>query len=367
MKKFERIYHDVKELIVTANVSEGEQLPADSWYMTEYSVSRPTVSRAMRQLEREGLVIRGPGMGTLVRAGANSATAKQLFGLAFPETGHGEIFDPIMKGIAAQGSAQGFSLMWGSTERVDGVFSGDEVLELMRDFADRGVDGVFFAPLEGGAEAPEVNMEAVGLLDDAGIPVVLIDRDLEPFPVRSRYPLVSIDNVRAGYLAAEHYLTQGVERVDFVWLPYSGYTIELRIRGYQLAMLDAGLTPRPEWIHYGDPEDAGFVTSLISGGGSNVICGNDETAARFMNTLRQAEVAVPAHVRVAAFDDVMYSRLISVPLTTIRQPVHAIARRAVREMLQARDDQSEVTRETILIPGDLVVRESSQITQQGSN
>ena len=336
MKKFERIYHDVKELIVTANVSEGEQLPAESWYMTEYSVSRPTVSRAMRQLEQEGLVIRGPGMGTLVRAGANSATAKQLFGLAFPETGHGEIFDPIMKGIAAQGSAQGFSLMWGSTERVDGVFSGDEVLELMRDFADRGVDGVFFAPLEGGAEAPEVNMEAVGLLDDAGIPVVLIDRDLEPFPVRSRYPLVSIDNVRAGYLAAEHYLTQGVERVDFVWLPYSGYTIELRIRGYQLAMLDAGLTPRPEWIHYGDPEDAGFVTSLIS-------------------------------VRVAAFDDVMYSRLISVPLTTIRQPVHAIARRAVREMLQARDDQSEVTRETILIPGDLVVRESSQITQQGSN
>jgi DNA-binding LacI/PurR family transcriptional regulator len=376
MKKYERIYAELKKRITTLDVREGDQLPTDQELMERYDVSRPTVGKALRMLVEEGLVLRGPGVGSFVRSNRSAGTRKLLFGLVFPETGHGEIFAPIMSHISAQGSTHDFSLMWGTSHNPSGVFSVDEMLALIREYAQRRVNGVFFAPLEGGVGAREANRQAVEILEQAGIPIVLVDRDMEPFPRHSKHPLVGIDNIRAGYMLAQHYLEQGAERIDFGWLPYAGYTIELRIRGYQTALLDAGLHPRKEWVHYGDPADLTFVERMINAGATNVIWGNDEEAAVFMNTLRDLSINVPQDVRVAGFDDVKYSHMIYVPLTTIRQPVRLIAEKAVREMLtlvnrqqtQTDDEQdTDVEVETIVLMSELVVRESSLIPNGGND
>lgn len=359
MKKYERIYADLKERITTLNVREGDQLPTDQELMEQYEVSRPTVSKALRLLVQEGLVARAPGAGSFVRSSRSVGTRKLLFGLVFPETGHGEIFAPIMSHISAQGSAHDFSLMWGTSHNPSGVFSVDEMLALIREYAQRRVNGVFFAPLEGGVGAREANRQAVDILEQADIPVVLVDRDMEPFPKRSKYPLVGIDNIRAAYTLAQHYLEQGANRIDFGWLPYAGYTIELRIRGYQTALLDAGLQPRKEWVHYGDPGDLEFVRHMVETGATNIIWGNDEEAAVFMNTLRELSINVPQDVRVAGFDDIKYSHLIYVPLTTIRQPVRWIAEKAVREMLTLVNRQETET--------DRQEAESRQAGEQISN
>ena len=43
-------------------------------------------------------------------------------------------------------------------------------------------------------------------LDDARIPVVLLDRTVVPYPERGHHDLVGIDNRRAGYVVTEHLL-----------------------------------------------------------------------------------------------------------------------------------------------------------------
>jgi DNA-binding LacI/PurR family transcriptional regulator len=361
MKKYERIYADVKERILALTVQPGEQLPTEAQYMTSYLVSRPTVAKALRMLELEGLVSRTPGMGTFVRANGSAGARELLFGLAFPEFGHGEIFNPITSKIAELGKTGNFSLLWGTTLAKEEVMSVDELLDLLNEYVARKVDGVLFAPLEGREDSRQANVRGLDLLQKSGIPVVLIDRDFCPYPERSRLPLVGIDNIKAGFIAAGHYLSQAAERVDFVCSRLKAYTIDLRIRGYRLALLENGIRPLPDWVHIGEPEDKAFVKALLDSGARNIICGNDENAALLMNTLREMAVQIPGEVRVAAFDDVRYSRLISVPLTTVRQPVQEIAARAVGELMALRAGKSEAAAATTLLDCSLIVRKSSII------
>ncbi len=72
------------------------------------------------------------------------------------------------------------------------------------------MDGVFFAPIELTAVKDSVNRRIADALAAARIPVVLIDRAIEPFPRRGRHDLVGLDNRRAGALVTEHLLSVGM-------------------------------------------------------------------------------------------------------------------------------------------------------------
>ncbi len=360
VSKYEQIYEEVRAQILTSSFREGDLLPTEAQFMKRYLVSRPTVARALRMLEDEGLVSRTPGLGTTVRAGKTSARAR-LLGLAFPELGHGEIFDPIGSRVSDLGKSGNYSLLWGTTKAHSEVYTVKELLELFEEFIARNADGVFFAPLEGRDDPQVANRKALDRLWRSGIPVVLIDRDYCRFPERSEFPLVGIDNFRSGYLVASHFLNQQVERVDFLWYPYHAYTVDIRIRGYSLALIDAKIPFHSDWVHHGYPEDPKFLKAVLDSGARNLIFGNDEMAALAMNTLRDMGVDIPAEVRVAAFDDVKYGRLISVPLTTVHQPIEEIARVAVENMQWNIDHSGERRSSTTFLPGSLVVRQSSMV------
>ncbi len=363
MKKYEFIYEDVKKQIEGSVFRRGDQLPTEADFIAKYDVSRPTVAKALKMLEDEGLILRSPGLGTFVQDTKSGATRESLFGIAFPEMGHGEIFDPIASSIAGLGKAGNYSLLWGTTKGRLQIFSVEELVDLFREFIAREVDGVFFAPLEGSPEAAAANLQGMKLLSEADIPVVLIDRDYLPFPDRSNAPLIGIDNFRAGYTVAGHYLSQKAERIDFVWLPYAAFTVSMRIRGYQAALSDAGIIASSAWVHIGDPEDKDFAKTILDSGAQNLICGNDETAALLMNTFRDMNVDIPSEVRLAAFDDVKYGRFISVPLTTVHQPIEEIARRAVLEMERCRTESKGIPGNTVFLHSDLIIRKSSLITR----
>jgi len=196
------------------------------------------------------------------------------------------------------------------------------------------------------------------LLRQAGIPVVLLDRDLEPFPNRSDFDLVGIDNLGGGFRIAEHLIKLGCERLAFVARPYSAPTVEARIAGVREALCRHRLDPGPSWVRLGDPADPKFVRALIAGTPFDAfVCANDFTAARLLRSLEGAGVRVPEDVRVAGFDDVKYATLLGVPLTTMHQPCQEIALSAFRAML-ARIAEPTLPPRALSLTARLVVRES---------
>ena len=64
--------------------------------------------------------------------------------------------------------------------------------------------GVFFAPLETTKDKDRVNRSVIAAMKATGIPIVLLDRDIVPFPQRSSFDLVGIDNRQAGFLITDN-------------------------------------------------------------------------------------------------------------------------------------------------------------------
>ena len=334
----------------------GDRLPSENQLAHRYGVSRPTAARALRELQTAGLVERRAGSGSYVRdVGPAGPDRGRLIGLLVPGLGATEVLDPICTGITRLCQSDGWTVLWGEAERpTDAV---EEVDRLARYYIERQVDGVFFAPLETVHDRERENVRIAETLREAGIAVVLLDRDLLDFPRRSNFDLVGIDNLVAGMRVGEHLLGHGHQSLCFLARPHYPATTDLRALGARTALERAGALPRGAWPVPGDPTDGAFVRDLMASSPDALVCANDQTAALLIQTLLRLGKSVPTDVAVVGFDDVRYSTLLSVGLTTMRQPLEGIARAAVAAMGERLADPARPPRQ-ILLDAELVVRAS---------
>ena len=350
--KHARIRQWLTEQIAGGRYDAGHRLPSESALVKTFGVSRPTVNRVLRELQLAGLIDRRAGSGSYVRADA--AAHGHVFGLLIPELGRTEIFEPICRGMADAQHSRQHVLLWG-TSLTEGENIEEQASRACRQLVARNVSGVFFAPLELTPEKDTINRRIASVFDRAGIPVVLLDRDLVAYPARSHYDLVGIDNRRAGYVLTAHLLQRGCRRVAFVGRPGSAPTVDARISGYKEALSDAGIAPQVCRI---EPADRAQVKqALRRPRPDGFVCANDFTAAQLLRTLDGLKVSVPRDVRLAGVDDVKYASLLPVPLTTVHQPCADIGTTAVTVMLERLAHPRTPPRD-VLLDFRLVVRAS---------
>ncbi len=353
--KHRQVYGSLARNIQTGRWKSGERLPSEAELVRQFGASRITVGRAVRDLQLAGLVDRRPGSGTFVRASREPGALS--FGLLIPDLGETEIFEPICQGMMASPLARQHALVWGS---LTGPPSSKEeqALELCRQYVDRKVAGAFFAPLELTPSKDQVNRRIVETLDQARIPVVLLDRPAVPYPGRGRHDLVGIDNRRAGLVVTEHLLRLGARRVAFVAVPNAAATVDAREAGYREALFVHGVAFDPALACRLDPADREAVRAFLGSSRPDaVVAANDWTAARLLQALLALGVAVPESVRLVGIDDLPYASLLPVPLTTLRQPTRQIGAAAFAAMLD-RVTGADLPARDILLEGKLVVRRS---------
>jgi len=360
MSKHENISRELRIEIATGAYSPSNKLPSEAQLVERFGVSRPTVARALRDLQAEGLVERRAGSGSFVKLGVQVDMTTRVLGLLVPERGETEIFETICGELGALARVNDFGLLWGGSPMpfADRDSTPAHAIEVCQQFIEKSVSGVFFAPLEYSSDKERVNCELLQSLRQAGIPVILLDRDVGQFPTRSDFDLVSLDNFHAGFMLAEHLIRLGCRELRFVTRPGSASTVDARIGGVREAIIRNSRKANANLVAQGDPSDSKFVTSLQPGKRCDgIICANDFTAAELMKSLAAANVQVPAEVRVAGFDDVRYATLLQVPLTTIHQPCRDIARAAFRAMLE-RIKEPTIPPRTLTLAPRLVVRDS---------
>ena len=367
--KHQQILEYVRQAILGGKYSAGDRLPTDGQLMRQFSTSRPTVARAMRDLEMEGYLERRAGSGSFVRVPAQ--TKPSLIGILMPEVGEHELFQPICSEIALQCQKHNLSLLWADSSG-NGSKSGHlidhekESYELCQRYISLGVAGVFFAPVEFSEKMLVANREIAERLDESGISVVLLDRDIERLPKRSRFDLVGIDNFRAGYLQADHMLNLGCKRIAYVSREVSAPTIDLRIAGYRHALQSKGLTAGESLELCGDMEDEEFVDQVIAHQPEAIVCANDTTAVMLMRSLTQKGIKIPEDVRLIGIDDVKLASMAMIPLTSVKQPCRAIGGAAVNTMIR-RIENRKMCAHDIQVDVELIVRDSCGSSSQSTS
>jgi DNA-binding LacI/PurR family transcriptional regulator len=349
--------------ILAGKFGKAGRLPSEVQLVERFGVSRPTIGQALRGLQEKGLIERRSGSGTYVSSGdarkALSSSLPQL-GMIVPNLRQTEIFVPILGELASLARGHDFDFWPGviASPLSEAHMTVEDAETLCEQFIERRVRGVFFVPFEHQPDREDANRRITGRLRQAGIPVVLIDRDLGAFPNRSAYDLVGIDNFAGGYLLAEHLIKLGMRRLAYVLRPLTASTVDGRIAGALMAMRVHGLEIPRNFVQTGDPTDLKFVKSFTRSNQLDaVFCASDHIAAQLLQSLNRLGLQVPKNLRLVGFDNVPFANLLTIPLTTMDQPCRDIAVtafNALRERLAA----PELPPRTLMLMPRLVVRES---------
>lgn len=184
------------------------------------------------------------------------------------------------------------------------------------------VAGAIISPTE--AAAPEISE-----LIDLGAAVVGFDREVGD----RRADAVVAANTEGARLATEHLLAAGHKRVGFVGGLVGLETATQRQAGYEQAMAVAGLAPLAARGDFRVLGGERATAELLEGGATAIIVANNLMAVGALRAVRAAELRVPQEVALMAIDDPPWAELTDPPLTTLAQPVRAMAEAAAELLL----------------------------------
>ncbi|GAB3660904.1 LacI family DNA-binding transcriptional regulator [Ramlibacter alkalitolerans] len=189
------------------------------------------------------------------------------------------------------------------------------------------LDGLIFA-------TATLDSPIVGEVRRRGIPTVLVVRSVEDVGVDT----VEVDNFRAGEEAVRHLLALGHRRLGFIMGPENTSTSRNRVAGALRALQQAGLDPGTAQLVWGEyTAEMGYSKAMalmaVPQPVTAVVAGNDTIALGVLEAARACGRAVPQELSVIGFDDMPLAGSPIVGLTSIRQPVEAMARTAARRLL----------------------------------
>lgn len=354
-KKFEAIRDSLRAEIAEGKYGGGRPFPSETALTRRFGAARATVVRALRELQAMGLIARSQGAGTRLTEAARRSTGR--LALIVHGTGYCEIFSPIARAISHLCLKNGYTLLFADISFADSRQRVARVIDQVREYVKARVDGVIFQPVELLGNAAGINRKIVSSLDEAGIPVVLLDSDIVPSPDRSRYDLAAVNHFDAGRRLAAYLRETGARRVAYLMQRDRAPCVLERCRGVQTGC--AGL-PLPGKAFIAEPDDAARIGQLLKRERPDAIaCYNDRQAAVLIQTLSRLGRSVPDDVAVVGFDDVNYAVLSTPRLTTMHQPCAELAQLAF-DMLRARIREPGAPARETFLTAPLVVRESTR-------
>jgi DNA-binding LacI/PurR family transcriptional regulator len=212
------------------------------------------------------------------------------------------------------------------------------------------VDGAVFASMH---NRPDFDYTSLG------IPVVLCGR-----PVRAGDNLsyVDADNVGGARKAVSFLLTNGRKHIATIAGPPDMSPGVDRLLGYRKAMTAADVAD-PGMIAYGDFSRSAGEHALVRLIDHRpeldaVFVASDLMAVGALRALRRLGRRVPDDVAVIGFDDSALAQLADPRLSTVRQPVDAMAGRMIQELLARIADPGREPAHSIL-ETQLILRDST--------
>jgi DNA-binding LacI/PurR family transcriptional regulator len=271
-----------------------------------------------------------------------------IVGLVIPSV-KDSFFPSVTSEIESRLAEKGYNVILANT----GGSSRIERAKIM-DLLSWRVDGFVAAPSQGAAGG-DVFWE----LWHRKVPFVLVDRSFPQTPFFS----VTTDDQRGAASAVEHLLSLGRTRIARAGGPLDISSNRLRHAGYEDALVARGMKPEPRLaITVAPTLDGGHEAATrvlaLTPRPDALFCFSDIVAAGALEEFLDTGVSVPGDVALVGYADLEFSRILRVPLTSVRQPTSLIGRTAA-EMILARMEGRPAEPPEIRLPVELIVRAST--------
>lgn len=304
------------------------------------TVSPKTVERVQRVMDELGFVRND--LARQLKMGGGTTLGMIVLNVANP------FFGDLAHACEDAAEELGHTVIVGSSDQ-----HGEREERYIDLFEEQRVRGMLIAPLDG--LTPRIER-----LTRRGMPLVMFDVPATD----GSFCSVALDGTAGGRAATAHLIETGRRQIMFLGGPL--HQVEDRWIGTQLAVEQAGgvsvrhVATDDQTIVEGRRAGEAIVAMPADDRPDAIFAANDLLALGAMQALVLADdIEIPRDIAIVGYDDIDYAASAIVPLTSVRQPLDALAREAIRLVLDEANPAAEHRHEHLLLPPDLIVRRSS--------
>ncbi len=196
-----------------------------------------------------------------------------------------------------------------------------------------------------------------------GLPIVFIGEPQEE-EVANFVAVIDVDNEQGAYLGVSYLISLGHKRIAmFQGTGISGN--RSRLEGYLRALRENNIAADNSLIYptiAWEGSSYAYAKQIFAMPDSErptaIFCFNDVLAYGVLQAALEHEVIIPRDMSVLGFDDLVNSGVTSPPLTTVRQPLDLIGKKAVELLIDIINGKAERYNKYIVQP-ELTVRSST--------
>lgn len=230
---------------------------------------------------------------------------------------------------------------------VDAANSVSQERELLEKLIDQGVEGIIL-------QASSRDASHYDFLDDANIPLLLVDRQTEPL----KWPLITSDNVEATQKLMEVVLDKGYEKIVVVSEPLADIvTRQLRYQTVK-ELTDAA---NRELVLIETNFEASLkleILTLVKDPKKTVLfASNGRVIMQLLTILINEKIKIPDEIGITGFDDWNLTALVGPGITSIEQQTRLIGEAAGEQMMKL-INHKETPIERHIVPAKLQWRNS---------
>jgi LacI family transcriptional regulator len=210
------------------------------------------------------------------------------------------------------------------------------------------------------------DIECFRMLEERGLPYLLLDRDVPEL----KAPFVGGDDTLAGKMATAHLVDVGCKRIAHIVGPPMSPG-RRRFEGYKLALKEAGLPLREEYIvtpTEGGPRSFrhGFEATQrllqLKPRPDGIFCFNDPLAVGAIEAVLAAGLRIPEDVAIIGVSNLPLGQDLRSPLSTIDQDTKALGERSAKILLALLDKTAKAPARRVVLKPRLIARATSART-----
>lgn len=358
--KYSKAREAILDAILSGNLAQDSNLPSEKTLCSQLGVSRITLRAALHELEEAGIIIKRNGRPSRIDQAALQKMRAPLRRIAWVGTSRFGRTNPIYFEIFRSFS-EGAALR---NVKIDYI---SLTLEAMAENFFRRqneYDGLVLG------EVTPKSRHYLPLFTHENRICVDCPRPGIPHCVKT-------DSNLGGQLAARALIESGHRRPVFLGFSDSIRTYEPfgeRFRGFKETLERAGISLAPKNILLlsSVKEEDHFPEFLkknlpILKKADSLFAVSDTLAVSAMTELQKMGFSIPGDISLIGFDGMILSRFVSPVLTTIRQPVEEIGKKALEIILNPAESESYPTViqiPPVLLPGDSIrnrIQEDKQL------
>ncbi|TDO84362.1 LacI family transcriptional regulator [Halanaerobium saccharolyticum] len=197
-------------------------------------------------------------------------------------------------------------------------------------------------------------------LKKLNVPIVLIAHYFNDIPS------INIDDFRGGYLAAEHLIELGHQKIAIITGPdyENRKDSQQRLMGYKKAITENSIELREDYILEGNYSyHSGYQNMKKLLGNRElptaVFAAEDQMALGALKAAYELGVRIPEDISLIGFDNIIQSRYSTPSLTTISQPRREMGRAAINLLVSLIENEKDEFKEQQIFTPKLISREST--------